>query len=198
MSRQAGSIVRGFQSRAGYPSKRAGSRWRLCTAGAAKGQGRPERGGRGVSIGLVRINDLTGRGGRARTCDNRFWRPVLYQLSYTPSALKAFGLLEVQRGRKQGHRVAAAALICFRPRMSIPQPVGCLPAASYPARLPILTCIPSFSIVSGESHVPNHSSQDRALTAIPAHDVVENIFLHHRRKSPILKCECESKAPAKV
>jgi hypothetical protein len=25
-----------------------------------------------------------GRGGRARTCDNRFWRPVLYQLSYTP------------------------------------------------------------------------------------------------------------------
>src|ERR1700743_2334832 len=37
--RQAGSIVRGIQSRAGYPSKRAGSRWRLCTACAAKGQG---------------------------------------------------------------------------------------------------------------------------------------------------------------
>jgi len=28
MSRQAGSIVRGFQCRAGYPSKRAGSRCR--------------------------------------------------------------------------------------------------------------------------------------------------------------------------
>ena len=26
----------------------------------------------------------SGRGGRARTYDNRFWRPVLYQLSYTP------------------------------------------------------------------------------------------------------------------
>ena len=29
-----------------------------------------------------------GRGGRARTCDNRFWRPVLYQLSYTPVGTK--------------------------------------------------------------------------------------------------------------
>src|ERR1700754_74104 len=28
----------GIQSRAGYPSKRAGSRWRVCTARAAKGQ----------------------------------------------------------------------------------------------------------------------------------------------------------------
>ena len=26
-----------------------------------------------------------GRSGRARTCDPRFWRPVLYQLSYTPT-----------------------------------------------------------------------------------------------------------------
>src|SRR5215831_2956275 len=33
------------------------------------------------------ISDLSGRSGRARTCDPRFWRPVLYQLSYTPSAL---------------------------------------------------------------------------------------------------------------
>src|SRR6202171_3183653 len=38
---------RGIQSRAGYPSKRAGSRWRLCTAGVAKGQGmREPKGGR--------------------------------------------------------------------------------------------------------------------------------------------------------
>ena len=28
----------------------------------------------------------TGRGSRARTCDLRFWRPPLYQLSYTPIA----------------------------------------------------------------------------------------------------------------
>ena len=31
------------------------------------------------------INHLAGRSGRARTCDPRFWRPVLYQLSYTPN-----------------------------------------------------------------------------------------------------------------
>ncbi len=27
----------------------------------------------------------SGRGNRTRTCDTRFWRPVLYQLSYTPT-----------------------------------------------------------------------------------------------------------------
>ncbi len=31
------------------------------------------------------ISILAGRSGRARTCDPRFWRPVLYQLSYTPA-----------------------------------------------------------------------------------------------------------------
>jgi hypothetical protein len=35
-----------------------------------------------------------GRSGRARTCDPRFWRPVLYQLSYTPIALKTLDVLE--------------------------------------------------------------------------------------------------------
>src|SRR4029453_8289593 len=34
---------------------------------------------------MIIINDLDGRSGRARTCDPRFWRPVLYQLSYTPA-----------------------------------------------------------------------------------------------------------------
>jgi hypothetical protein len=28
---------------------------------------------------------LNGRGDRDRTCDLRFWRPSLYQLSYTPT-----------------------------------------------------------------------------------------------------------------
>ncbi len=28
---------------------------------------------------------INGRGGRARTYDNQFWRPVLYQLSYNPA-----------------------------------------------------------------------------------------------------------------
>src|ERR1700722_15745311 len=34
----------GFQSRAGYPSKRAGSRWPLCTVGGGKGQGKERPG----------------------------------------------------------------------------------------------------------------------------------------------------------
>src|SRR3981081_4317055 len=40
-----------------------------------------------VRIGMRTIKDLAGRSGRARTCDPRFWRPVLYQLSYTPVGL---------------------------------------------------------------------------------------------------------------
>ena len=35
---------------------------------------------------LSRIKE-NGRGSRARTYDLRFWRPPLYQLSYTPSYL---------------------------------------------------------------------------------------------------------------
>jgi hypothetical protein len=34
---------------------------------------------------------LLGRSGRARTYDPRFWRPVLYQLSYTPTGPKRLG-----------------------------------------------------------------------------------------------------------
>ncbi len=33
---------------------------------------------------------FSGRGGRVRTHDLRFWRPSLYQLSYTPSARKLY------------------------------------------------------------------------------------------------------------
>ncbi len=36
-----------------------------------------------------RVSDCTaGRSGRARTDDTRFWRPVLYQLSYTPAGVR--------------------------------------------------------------------------------------------------------------
>src|SRR5512136_1972774 len=31
------------------------------------------------------VRKSNGRGGRSRTCDLRFWRPTLYQLSYTPA-----------------------------------------------------------------------------------------------------------------
>ena len=54
----------------------------------------------------------TGRGSRARTCDLRFWRPPLYQLSYTPIAdafisqslggFKAFA--PPSRGNEKGDR----------------------------------------------------------------------------------------------
>ena len=85
MSRQAGSMFGGFQSHAGYPSKRAGSRWRVCTADGGKGQGERELPGFWDPAQRLESTAYGGRGGRARTCDNRFWRPVLYQLSYTPT-----------------------------------------------------------------------------------------------------------------
>ena len=31
------------------------------------------------------VSTVDGRGGRTRTCDLRFWRPLLYQLSYAPA-----------------------------------------------------------------------------------------------------------------
>src|SRR5438105_13042427 len=40
------------------------------------------------SVGTVRAMNVipeSGRGGATRTPDPRFWRPLLYQLSYTPS-----------------------------------------------------------------------------------------------------------------
>ena len=33
---------------------------------------------------LILLRNI-GRGDRIRTCDPRFWRPMLYQLSYTPA-----------------------------------------------------------------------------------------------------------------
>jgi hypothetical protein len=46
---------------------------------------------------MKNISWLAGRSGRARTCDPRFWRPVLYQLSYTPSTLKASAFSNAER-----------------------------------------------------------------------------------------------------
>ncbi len=34
---------------------------------------------------VMPARNSNGRGGRSRTCDLRFWRPTLYQLSYTPA-----------------------------------------------------------------------------------------------------------------
>ena len=36
-----------------------------------------------------------GRGGETRTRDTRFWRPVLYQLSYAPKAFLPLSLLNL-------------------------------------------------------------------------------------------------------
>ncbi len=35
---------------------------------------------------MPEIREVFGRGSRVRTRDLRFWRPSLYQLSYTPKA----------------------------------------------------------------------------------------------------------------
>ena len=39
------------------------------------------------SIYNSRCKDFYGRGRKIRTLDTRFWRPLLYQLSYTPISL---------------------------------------------------------------------------------------------------------------
>ena len=38
-----------------------------------------------------------GRGRRIRTLDTRFWRPLLYQLSYTPSLIFIHGIAAVNK-----------------------------------------------------------------------------------------------------
>ena len=39
----------------------------------------------------------SGRGRRIRTLDTRFWRPLLYQLSYTPSLIFIHGIAAVNK-----------------------------------------------------------------------------------------------------
>jgi hypothetical protein len=46
--------------------------------------------------------DPTGRGDRDRTCDIRFWRPALYQLSYTP-VVEADAIRDLWGEFKAGH-----------------------------------------------------------------------------------------------
>src|SRR5215210_3033257 len=99
MSRQAGSIVWEFKA---APDIRQ--------SGPAAGGGYVLRAALKVKTpepavqprGLV---EWAGRSGRARTCDPRFWRPVLYQLSYTPAGnlrrrrsapFQAYGKAELQ------------------------------------------------------------------------------------------------------
>src|SRR4030088_1290360 len=91
MSRQAGSVVRGFSKPrriSVHNGPAAGGGYVLRTGLKVKAGGNhrtdgplPQR-----LFGLVKIDGQAGRSGRARTCDPRFWRPVLYQLSYTPRA----------------------------------------------------------------------------------------------------------------
>src|SRR6185436_11325061 len=47
----------------------------------------------------VESDDTSSRPGRNRTCNPRFWRPVLYQLSYGP---KRSGGMAVRRKEKPG------------------------------------------------------------------------------------------------
>ncbi len=71
--------ARGTAGRPGFParSRTAAARW----LNEANDTG---RGSRALANRSNRCAKA-GRSGRARTCDPRFWRPVLYQLSYTPA-----------------------------------------------------------------------------------------------------------------
>src|SRR5213082_1422831 len=95
MSRQAGSIVRGISKPrriSAISGPAAGGGYVLPSGPKVKvseDQGRT-RGSNRTGVGSVKINGLAGRSGRARTCDPRFWRPVLYQLSYTPTEDQTF------------------------------------------------------------------------------------------------------------
>ena len=48
---------------------------------------------------------MSGRGRRIRTLDTRFWRPLLYQLSYTPTLERT---IDSQYGGEDGIRTHAA------------------------------------------------------------------------------------------
>ncbi len=65
-----------------------------------------ERGTTVSNANLLFFGEDFGRGSRVRTRDLRFWRPSLYQLSYTPKAETAFTqacrALQVQNRRAGG------------------------------------------------------------------------------------------------
>src|SRR5450759_2400036 len=74
----SGLDVRGISKPRRISVKTGRQQVRLCTAGAAKGQAagnrKPKDPFEPAGIGSVKIKDLAGRSGRARTCDPRFWR----------------------------------------------------------------------------------------------------------------------------
>src|SRR3982074_154563 len=96
MSRQAGSIVRGISKprRISAISGPAAGGGYLLPRGpkvkVSEDRG-SSRGSNSAGVGSVEINGEAGRSGRARPCDPRFWRPVLYQLSYTPTGNRRRG-----------------------------------------------------------------------------------------------------------
>ena len=74
--------------------------WSPQDDGAPKGNDlRPVRPARGGEIGIVGEN---GRGDRIRTRGPRFWRPMLYQLSYTPAGAARF--IPAPRNRQHTNR----------------------------------------------------------------------------------------------
>jgi hypothetical protein len=56
-----------------------------------------------------------GRGGRTRTHDRRFWRPLLYQLSYTPAPT---GIIIYYNMRRQDHSIIVEFTRSFSPSLS--------------------------------------------------------------------------------
>src|SRR5438552_16504786 len=64
----------------------------------------------GMALAMVVIPE-SGRGGATRTADPRFWRPLLYQLSYTPVPVGANSIR-----RLRSRYLVSRWAVCFRHR----------------------------------------------------------------------------------
>src|SRR5438309_858971 len=64
----------------------------------------------GTTLAMVVIPE-SGRGGATRTPDPRFWRPLLYQLSYTPVPVGANSIR-----RMRARYLVSRWAVCFRHR----------------------------------------------------------------------------------
>ena len=104
MSRLAGSIVRGNFNAAPDIRLNGPAAGGAVYFGRGRRSSQGEPTGRRMTVPVRQISKAgkTGRGGRARTCDTRFWRPVLYQLSYTPKARR--GRCRLSRASRFKHR----------------------------------------------------------------------------------------------
>src|SRR6202035_3993417 len=120
MSRQAGSIFGGFSKPrriSAISGPAAGGGYVLRNRPKVKVR-REQSAGRRPN-GPFKIKDLAGRSGRARTCDPRFWRPVLYQLSYTPVGTGVAATFRAVSSIARGRIARAKRPVASSPRVLV-------------------------------------------------------------------------------